>query len=122
MEEHRTQAHQSVTTTTGPNNSKPFLCTECGKSFSLRSNLKRHVKVHALQNGAYGEYAEGGFANNYALNPPPREHKCECCGKVFVRIDLLKAGFCGSARIHFIRIQHFRLNTDPDPGPLMTKN
>jgi len=27
-------------------------------------------------------------------------------------------------RIHFIRIQiqHFRLNTDPDPGVLMTKN
>jgi hypothetical protein len=117
MEEHRTQAHQSHTTTAGPN--KPFLCTECGKSFSLRSNLKRHVKVHALQNGgAYGEYAEGEFANNYALNPPPREHKCECCGKVFVRIDLLKAGLRIRAHSHFIRIriQHFRLNTDPDPG------
>jgi hypothetical protein len=27
-------------------------------------------------------------------------------------------------RIHFIRIQiqHFRLNADPDPGVLMTKN
>jgi hypothetical protein len=98
MEEHRTQAHQSHITTAGPNN-KPFLCTECGKSFSLRSNLKRHVKVHALQNGgAYGEYAEGGFANNYALNPPPREHKCECCGKVFVRIDLLKAGWVADPR------------------------
>jgi hypothetical protein len=107
MEEHRTQAHQSVTTA-GPN-SKPFLCTECGKSFSLRSNLKRHVKVHALQNGgAYGEYAEGGFADNYAQHPPPREHKCECCGKVFVRIDLLKAGFCGSAHSFF--------QPDPDPA------
>jgi hypothetical protein len=108
MEDHRTQAHQSHTTA-GPNN-KPFLCTECGKSFSLRSNLKRHVKVHALQNnsGAYGEYAEGGFgANNYALNPPPREHKCECCGKVFVRIDLLKAG---------LRIRAHSFHPDPGSG------
>jgi hypothetical protein len=35
---------------------------------------------------------------------------------------LIKAGW--RIRIHLIRIQiqHFRLNTDPDPGALMTKN
>jgi len=36
----------------------------------------------------------------------------------FAFLDLIKAGL--RIRIHFfrIRIQHFRLNTDPDPDPI----
>jgi KRAB domain-containing zinc finger protein len=49
MEAHRAAAHP--TAGGGGGGGKPFLCTECGKSFSLRSNLKRHVKVQCCGSG-----------------------------------------------------------------------
>jgi uncharacterized Zn-finger protein len=67
-----------------------------GSTKSLNPDPQPCVKVHALQNGGgggQGDYAAnngGEYPASSLYHPPPKEHKCECCGKVFVRIDLLK--------------------------------
>ncbi|VDN07922.1 unnamed protein product [Thelazia callipaeda] len=46
---------------------KPFLCSECGKCFSLACNLKRHQKLHTSE----------------------KPFKCNECGKCFDQVDNL---------------------------------
>lgn len=47
---------------------RPFLCSVCGKGFSLNRNLRRHMMIHT------GE----------------RPHKCHLCEKAFIQLNTLQ--------------------------------
>ena len=50
-------------------------CEFCGKIFTLRSTLKRHMRVHT---------GEPPYV------PPVKEHHCEFCGRIFTLRSTLK--------------------------------
>jgi uncharacterized Zn-finger protein len=83
LRQHEVQEHQQqqqpgetlAVAAAAPNNA----CTLCGKSFSSRSNLRKHQRT---------AHSRGG---DPSAPPPALDHKCDWCGKGFARPDLLKA-------------------------------
>lgn len=60
-EYHSTNTHHTLTPDTGE---RPFICSEpqCGRSFSVQSNLKRHAKVHEQAKEAAAQAAQNAMA------------------------------------------------------------
>ena len=52
---------------------KPFMCSHCGKQFSVASNLKKHASTHLKDNA-----------------PPLKENVCEICGRMFASLKDLQ--------------------------------
>ncbi|XP_059205885.1 uncharacterized protein LOC131984936 [Centropristis striata] len=75
---------------------KPFSCSECGKRFGLRTNLKRHMKTHTGEKPFSCLVCEKSFAENRHLQRHMRIHtgekpfSCSECGKQFGSSEQLK--------------------------------
>jgi hypothetical protein len=59
------------------NQEKPFTCTHCPKTFSDRSNLKKHLQLHEK----YRHYGKFSDVENYRIKG--RQYRqCNICGKI----------------------------------------
>lgn len=50
-----------------PPGEKPYACSQCGRAFADRSNLRAHLQTHS----------------------DTRKYQCSCCAKTFSRVSLL---------------------------------
>ena len=63
-----------------------IVCTRCGKCFTLRSSLSRHMKMHIGHFKYYCDQCKQGFPDVTHYNDHMRKHEgmkyyCEYCGK-----------------------------------------
>ncbi|KAM4694488.1 uncharacterized protein O3C94_004991 [Discoglossus pictus] len=79
-----------------PTGQKAFACSECGKYFSLATNLNRHMKTHTGEKPFDCLECGKGFFRATHLHQHMRTHTgekpftCSECGKLFSRATRLK--------------------------------
>ncbi|XP_069086476.1 uncharacterized protein [Pleurodeles waltl] len=80
----------------------PYTCTQCDKSYYLKTQLIRHMRIHSGVTGYACTVCEKSFFSNtqllkhYRTHTGERPHICTLCNKSFSRKDILD----GHLRIH----------------------
>uniref|UniRef100_A0A1B0ALV9 Protein krueppel n=1 Tax=Glossina palpalis gambiensis TaxID=67801 RepID=A0A1B0ALV9_9MUSC len=79
------------------NNRKPYLCSECGKSFSSSSTLRQHLLRHKADRQYHCSYCPRKFpcksdllSHSQIHQAKPKSHICDVCGSGFSKPYLLK--------------------------------
>ena len=70
-------------------NLREFPCTECDKAFNSKPDLKNHLKIHAAKRVASAQNGENGTTGEEENIDSLWKHKCEFCGKLFLKKDNL---------------------------------
>ncbi|XP_078538518.1 uncharacterized protein LOC144823664 isoform X2 [Lissotriton helveticus] len=85
-----------------PPTQTPYSCTQCDKSYCLKTQLIRHMRIHSGVTGYACTACEKSFFTNtlllkhYRTHTGERPHICTLCNKSFSRKDILD----GHLRIH----------------------
>nr|CAB3268030.1 zinc finger protein 782 [Phallusia mammillata] len=113
---------------------KPYICNDCGKSFTQKGGLDAHLKIHQAKQ-YFCESCGLAFATNRALKDHSRIHTgdrpyvCEHCGASYSRKSSLNehvtlhtgekpysCSFCGRAfRKYCSKTKHERIHADNKP-------
>ncbi|XP_053329736.1 zinc finger protein 773-like isoform X2 [Spea bombifrons] len=100
--------HASITPKQGkPTEPRPYKCSECTKSFTVKSNLIKHNRIHTGERPYKCTLCSKSFSRNSHLITHQRTHtgerpyKCSECNKSFIQNSVL--------------IQHQRIHTGERP-------
>ena len=80
-----------------------FRCSICGKQFSVRSNMKKHLKMHEKQNKNDENDFLQAFSHQVTFEVKENKHVCEFCGRyVFFREIALQLFKKSNSQFHVI--------------------
>ncbi|XP_066443871.1 zinc finger protein 665-like isoform X2 [Eleutherodactylus coqui] len=95
LEEHSPDSSSNVTQSTKTKGDKRFPCSECGKSFTRKSNLFRHEITHTGQkpnvcNGCGKSYTQKShLVEHQTFHTGEKPFSCATCGKCFMQRTIL---------------------------------
>ncbi|XP_041472505.1 zinc finger protein 11-like [Lytechinus variegatus] len=62
---------------------KSYKCLECGKTFVIRSNLNKHLELHAKEKSFENKIRYDSHMTAYTEGNLPATYECKYCGKTF---------------------------------------